>query len=131
MRRGTVTKATLGTLFAIRRVYDEPVVDFTTGRKSVPAMPAAVPLGPPSLLGSWFRMNASMSGDQVDALREFIAPSSVSPRQLISLKSPDQIDRYPRRLRLLWTINGRNRYKLEHKHLQLRARAWARTFTTT
>lgn len=68
MRRGTVTRASLGTLFAIRRVYDEPIVDFTSGRKPVPAMPQMVPLGPPSLLGSWFRLNAGLSGDQIDAL---------------------------------------------------------------
>lgn len=72
MRRGTVIKATLGTLFAIRRVYDEPVVDFASGRKQVPAIPASVPLGPQSILGSWFRMNlnTSVSGDQIDALRK-------------------------------------------------------------
>ncbi|THH11619.1 hypothetical protein EW145_g567 [Phellinidium pouzarii] len=64
----TVCGATLGTLFAIRRVYDEPVIDYTAGRRGVPSLPPRVPLAPVSYIGSWFNFKKSLSGDAVDTL---------------------------------------------------------------
>ncbi|KLO20106.1 hypothetical protein SCHPADRAFT_898161 [Schizopora paradoxa] len=64
----TVSRITMGTLFAMRRVFDEPVVDFASNRKQAGAVPPPIPLGPASLLGSFFNFKKSVSGDQVDAL---------------------------------------------------------------
>jgi len=64
----TVSKMTMGTLFAMRRVFDEPVVDFASNRKQAPGVPQPIPLGPASLLGSLFNFKKSISGDQIDAL---------------------------------------------------------------
>lgn len=66
----SVCRATLGTLFAIRRVYDEPVIDYTAGRRAPPAMPQPVPLASISYLGSWFNFKKSITGDALDAMRK-------------------------------------------------------------
>jgi len=67
-KRMTVSKLRMGTLFAMRRVFDEPVIDFASNRKQAPAVPQPIPLGPASLLGSFFNFKKNISGDQVDAL---------------------------------------------------------------
>ena len=61
--------ATLGTVFSMHRVFDEPVVDFSAKRKAPPTLPPLVPLAPVSYLGSWFNFSKGKSGDAVDALR--------------------------------------------------------------
>ena len=65
----TVKKMTLGTFFAIRRVYDEPIIDFTVGRRPVPSPPQPVPLAPVTMFSSFFNFKRGLSGDQIDALR--------------------------------------------------------------
>ena len=73
-RGESIVQLTMGTLFAIRRVFDEPVVDFTSGRRYASSMPPAVPLAPISYIGSWLNFKKGMSGDAIDEIRE----SSVS-----------------------------------------------------
>ncbi|KAJ3517877.1 hypothetical protein NLJ89_g226 [Agrocybe chaxingu] len=63
-----VHQATYGTFFNVRRVYTPPDIDFASTRGSVPPQPQPVSLGPPSLLGSWFSFNQTLSGDQIDEL---------------------------------------------------------------
>ncbi|KAL5519337.1 SRO7 [Sanghuangporus vaninii] len=64
----SIVAMTLGTLFSIRRVFDEPVIDFTVGRRAAPTMPPPVPLAPISYLGSWFNFKKGKSGDAIDDL---------------------------------------------------------------
>ncbi|KAL5494875.1 SRO7_1 [Sanghuangporus weigelae] len=64
----SIVAMTLGTLFSIRRVFDEPVIDFTVGRRAAPTMPPSVPLAPISYLGSWFNFKKGKSGDVIDDL---------------------------------------------------------------
>ncbi|KAI5118052.1 hypothetical protein M0805_005899 [Coniferiporia weirii] len=68
LQADSVCEATLGTFFATRRVYDEPVIDYTTGRRAAPGIPPRVPLGPISYLGSWFNFKKGLGGDAIDAL---------------------------------------------------------------
>ncbi|CAA7264832.1 unnamed protein product [Cyclocybe aegerita] len=63
-----IHQATYGTFFNVRRVYTPPDIDFASTRGSVPPQPQPVSLGPPSLLGSWFSFNQTLSGDQIDEL---------------------------------------------------------------
>lgn len=70
-RGETIVGATIGTVFAIRRVFDEPVIDFTAGRRAAPSMPPIIPsLTPVSYLGSWLNFKKSKSGDAIDDLRK-------------------------------------------------------------
>ncbi|KAG2156546.1 lethal giant larvae like, C-terminal-domain-containing protein [Suillus bovinus] len=58
-----------GTLFNTHRVYDHPIVDLTSLHREIPPYPQPVSVGPPSLLGSWFRYGKPiMIGEQLDAL---------------------------------------------------------------
>ncbi|RDB29510.1 Uncharacterized protein C1F3.03 [Hypsizygus marmoreus] len=67
---GTIHQATYGTLFDIRRVYDQPDIDFLCTKPVIPPQPQPVSMGPPSMLslGSWFPFNQSMTGAQLDEL---------------------------------------------------------------
>ncbi|KAG5647699.1 hypothetical protein DXG03_008422 [Asterophora parasitica] len=67
---GTIHQATYGTLFDIRRVYDEPDIDFLITKPVVPAAPQPVSAGPASMLqlGSWLPFNQSTSGAKIDEL---------------------------------------------------------------
>lgn len=65
----TIIGAVIGTFFAKRRVFDEPVIDYTVGRRAVPSLPVIVPLAPVSYLGSWFNFTKGLSGDDLDKLR--------------------------------------------------------------
>jgi hypothetical protein len=67
---GVLEQIVFGTLFMTRRVYDNPVVDLIRFRREIPPYPQPVSVGPPSLLGSWFRYGKPiMTGEQLDALR--------------------------------------------------------------
>lgn len=65
---GLVQSATYGTLFNFRRANERPLVDLVNNKAIMPPQPQPVPIGPPSLLGSWFKPNTTMSGQQVDGL---------------------------------------------------------------
>ncbi|KAG1757244.1 lethal giant larvae like, C-terminal-domain-containing protein [Suillus lakei] len=66
---GVLEQIVFGTLFNTRRVYDHPIVDLTSFHREIPPYPQPVSIGPPSLLGSWFRYGKSiMTGEQLDAL---------------------------------------------------------------
>lgn len=67
---GVLEQIVFGTLFITRRVYDNPIVDLIRFHREIPPYPQPVSVGPPSLLGSWFRYgNPIMTGEQLDALR--------------------------------------------------------------
>ena len=70
MHAESINGAIMGTFFSNRRVFDEPVIDYTVGRRSLPAMPVLVPLAPVSYLGSWFNFKKGSNGDAVDVLRK-------------------------------------------------------------
>ena len=70
LRTGSIVGATLGTFFAGRRVFDEPLIDYTVGRNYVPSMPSIVPLAPVSYVGSWFNFKKGLSGDAIDDFRK-------------------------------------------------------------
>ena len=63
-----INSATYGTFFDIRRANTLPDVDFATNRKTIPAQPQPVSLGPPSFLASWFSFNQTKTGEQIDEL---------------------------------------------------------------
>lgn len=66
---GVLEQIVFGTLFITRRVYDNPIVDLIRFHREIPPYPQPVSVGPPSLLGSWFRYgNPIMTGEQLDAL---------------------------------------------------------------
>ncbi|KAG1904773.1 lethal giant larvae like, C-terminal-domain-containing protein [Suillus fuscotomentosus] len=66
---GVLEQIVFGTLFKTRRVYDHPIVDLTSFHREIPPYPQPVSVGPPSLLGSWFRYGKPvMTGEQLDAL---------------------------------------------------------------
>ncbi|KAG1765082.1 lethal giant larvae like, C-terminal-domain-containing protein [Suillus occidentalis] len=66
---GVLEQIVFGTLFMTRRVYDNPIVDLVRFHREIPPYPQPVSVGPPSLLGSWFRYgNPIMTGEQLDAL---------------------------------------------------------------
>ena len=71
-----------GTVFDVRRSapYEPPQVDFTYGRNAVPPQPQPVSTGPTSLIGSWigYLTSQSLTGDQIDTLREPSPPTSKS-----------------------------------------------------
>ncbi|KAL5476395.1 SRO7_6 [Sanghuangporus weigelae] len=67
-RGESIAAMTSGTLFSIRRVFDEPVIDFTVGRRAAPTMPPPIPLAPIRYLGSWFNFKKGKSGDAIDDL---------------------------------------------------------------
>lgn len=73
IRAEAFSGATLGTFFASRRVFDEPVIDYTVGRRNVPAMPVIIPLAPVGYLGSWFNFKKGLNGDAIDDLRMYSA----------------------------------------------------------
>lgn len=100
-RGETIVGATLGTVFAIRRVFDEPVIDFTAGRRAAPSMPPIIPsLTPVSYLGSWFNFKKSKSGDAIDDLCEYSELFSNIATLTVSFKLLDQIDPFPRMQKL-------------------------------
>ncbi|PPQ79397.1 hypothetical protein CVT25_002667 [Psilocybe cyanescens] len=65
---GVMQSATYGTFFDVRRAYTVPDIDFTAARGTIPPQPQPVPLGPTSILGSWFTFNQTKTGDQIDEL---------------------------------------------------------------
>ncbi|PFH52244.1 hypothetical protein AMATHDRAFT_140320 [Amanita thiersii Skay4041] len=65
---GRLFEATYGTLFDFRRVYSSTDVDLIPPDLSVPPHPQPVPVGPSTILNTWFRFGQSMSGDQLDTL---------------------------------------------------------------
>ncbi|KAG0700674.1 WD40 containing snare-dependent exocytosis protein [Suillus ampliporus] len=66
---GVLEQIVFGTLFKTRRVYDHPIVDLTSFHCEIPPHPQPVSVGPPSLLGSWFRYGKPiMTGEQLDEL---------------------------------------------------------------
>ncbi|KAG2117950.1 lethal giant larvae like, C-terminal-domain-containing protein [Suillus discolor] len=66
---GVLEQIVFGTLFKTHRVYDHPIVDLTSFHREIPPYPQPVSVGPPSLLGSWFRYGKPiMTGEQLDAL---------------------------------------------------------------
>lgn len=66
---GVLDQIVFGTLFKTRRVYDNPLVDLTSFHREIPPYPQPVSVGPPSLLGSWFRYGKPiMTGEQLDVL---------------------------------------------------------------
>lgn len=66
---GILEQIVFGTLFKTRRVYDHPIVDLTSFHHEIPPYPQPVSVGPPSLLGTWFRYGKPiMTGEQLDAL---------------------------------------------------------------
>ncbi|KAH9486242.1 hypothetical protein JR316_0000306 [Psilocybe cubensis] len=65
---GVMQSATYGTFFDVRRAYTLPVIDFMIGRGTIPPQPQPVPLGPTSILGSWFTYNQTKTGQQIDEL---------------------------------------------------------------
>ncbi|KAG1864661.1 lethal giant larvae like, C-terminal-domain-containing protein [Suillus subalutaceus] len=66
---GVLEQIVFGTLFQTRRVYDHPIVDLTSSRHEIPPYPQPVSVGPPSLLGTWFRYGKPiMTGEQLDSL---------------------------------------------------------------
>ena len=65
----------LCSLFNIRRAYGLPDVDFATTGREVPNPPQPVSAGPQSLLSgaaSWFGVQGGLTGEQIDALCEFV-----------------------------------------------------------
>lgn len=66
---GIIHNANYGTLFDFRRVSGLPILDFLCTKPTIPAQPQPVSMGPPSLLGSWFPSNQSMTGEQLDTMR--------------------------------------------------------------
>ncbi|KAG6842463.1 hypothetical protein C0991_007593 [Blastosporella zonata] len=66
----TMNQVTYGTLFNIRRAYEQPDMDLASTKPVVPAAPQPVTAGPASMLqfGSWLPFNQSMSGAQLDVL---------------------------------------------------------------
>lgn len=80
---GLVSAAHYGTLFRNRRSgpYQAPTIDFVpeSDPRVIPPQPQPVSVGPASLLGSWlgYFNNQSMTGDQIDELREYMLPHSV------------------------------------------------------
>lgn len=70
-KSGVLEQIIFGTLFKTRRVYDYPVVDLTSFHREISPYPQPVPVGPPSLLGSWLLYGKpSMTGKQLDELRK-------------------------------------------------------------
>ncbi|CAK5280636.1 unnamed protein product, partial [Mycena citricolor] len=61
-------KIIYGTVFDFRRAFFPPDINLAPSRRSAPAQPQPVSLGPTSVLSSWFRFGQSMTGDQLDAL---------------------------------------------------------------
>lgn len=86
----TLVGMTIGTLFSIRRVFDEPVVDFTVGRRAAPAMPPPIPLAPISYLGSWFNFKKGKSGDAIDGLREYLRIAHEENSNMEKVAGPDR-----------------------------------------
>ncbi|KAG2155490.1 lethal giant larvae like, C-terminal-domain-containing protein [Suillus clintonianus] len=84
---GVLEQIVFGTLFKTRRVYDCPIVDLTSFHREIPPHPQPVSVGPPSLLGSWFRYGKPiMTGEQLDALlagpdRPILPPDPVQTLQ--------------------------------------------------
>jgi len=75
---GIVTKATYASLFNIRRAYISPAIDLESTKPTVPRQPQPVSVIPTSMLGSWFKFDFSLTGDQLDALRKvsaFVLPT--------------------------------------------------------
>lgn len=64
---GSVGRITYGTFFDIRRAYGYPEVDLAIQACKLP-QPQPVPMGPPSLVGTWLNFTQTMSGDQFDTL---------------------------------------------------------------
>jgi len=68
-----INGATYGTFFDLKRAYTLPDVDFTITRKAPPSQPQPVSLGPHSFLGglgAWLPFNQTISGGDIDELRE-------------------------------------------------------------
>ncbi|KAJ8494736.1 hypothetical protein ONZ45_g13123 [Pleurotus djamor] len=64
----TISRATYGTLFNVRRTSGLPLLDFVATKKDIPPPPQPVSMGPASILGSWFSFGQSVTGDQIDTL---------------------------------------------------------------
>ncbi|KII94277.1 hypothetical protein PLICRDRAFT_36534 [Plicaturopsis crispa FD-325 SS-3] len=63
-----VQRGIFHSLFDLHRAYAKPEYDLTVPKRSVPSQPQPVSTGLASLLGSWFKFNQTMTGDQIDAL---------------------------------------------------------------
>jgi hypothetical protein len=68
-RAGTIISVVYGTFFDIRRAYGIPEVDFALQPCKM-TQPQPVAMAPPSLVGTWWNYSTSISGDQLDSLRE-------------------------------------------------------------
>ncbi|KAF5352734.1 hypothetical protein D9756_005911 [Leucocoprinus leucothites] len=65
---GVVQSSTYGTLFNFRRADELPLVDLTSNKGKIPSQPQPVSIGPSSFR-SWFQFNQTMTGQQIDELR--------------------------------------------------------------
>lgn len=72
-KRPHINGATYGTFFDLKRTYTPPDVDFTTTRKDPPPQPQPISLGPHTFfggLGAWLPFKQTLSGEEIDELRE-------------------------------------------------------------
>ena len=67
-----IDSATYGTFFDVRRANTLPDIDFSTGQGTIPSQPQPVSLGPASFFGSWFSLNQTKTGEQIDELCVFL-----------------------------------------------------------
>ncbi|KAF9015685.1 WD40 containing snare-dependent exocytosis protein [Cyathus striatus] len=64
----TINSAIYGTVFNARRIFTRVDLDLASSRTVIPPQPEPVSLGPTSMLGTWFNMKKTMSGEQMDEL---------------------------------------------------------------
>ncbi|KAF9225537.1 hypothetical protein BS17DRAFT_778739 [Gyrodon lividus] len=76
---GVAAKLTLATMYKGRRVYDDLLINLMRSAAAIPPQPQPVPVGPASLLGSWFNLPTSLTGKQLDTL--LAGPNRPDPQQ--------------------------------------------------